>query len=162
MMEQYDQLAPESKVWIYQINRTLSEEETRQMNEHLQQFASQWVSHNRSLQAFARVYHQRFVVLMVDETQAGASGCSIDASVHFLKTLEATFQIHLFDRTTFLYLDEKGTIQQASMTEFQEAYNQGTINDNTLVFDNLVATKNAFEQDWKKPVAKSWHRRFVG
>lgn len=162
MMEHYDQLAPESRVWIYQSNRVLTEEEVAQMNDRLQQFALQWVSHNRALQAFAGVYHNRFIVLMVDETQAGASGCSIDSSVRFLKSIEADFQLHLFDRTTFLYLDKEGSIRQANMNEFQEAYQKGSIDDNTLVFDNLVATKNAFEQDWKKPLAKSWHRRFVG
>ncbi|MBR9919473.1 MAG: hypothetical protein GYB31_01460 [Bacteroidetes bacterium] len=160
-MVSYDTLAPESRVWIYQINRPLSDAETEAMNEKLGTFAQQWVSHNRALKAMAKVWHNRFVVLMVDETQAGASGCSIDSSVRFLQELESEFSVNLFDRTTFTYLTNEGEIRSVDMQGFKAAYDAGDINENTLVFDNLVNTKKAFEQDWQKPVAKSWHRRFI-
>ncbi|MCB0706486.1 MAG: hypothetical protein KDC34_14315 [Saprospiraceae bacterium] len=161
MTDTYDLLAPESRVWIYQINRELTESEVQEMDARLEQFAQQWTSHNQDLSAMAKVWHKRFVVLMVDESKAGASGCSIDSSVRFLQKLETQFGIHLFDRTTFLYLTADGKISAASMDEFKEAFAAGEISENTLVFDNLVNTKKAFEQHWQKPLSKSWHRRFV-
>lgn len=160
-MEHYDLLSPESRVWIYQINRPISEEEESNINKQLTDFAQSWTSHNRDLLAFAKVWHKRFVVLMVDETKAGASGCSIDSSVRFLQQLESAFNINLFDRTTFLYLSPEGQIESAQMTDFKEAYEAGKVTDNTLVFDNLVSTKESFEQSWQKPLQKSWHRRFI-
>lgn len=37
------------------------------------------------------VMYNRFVVLMADESEVGVSGCSMDASVHFIKGLAAEF-----------------------------------------------------------------------
>ncbi|NJK83017.1 MAG: hypothetical protein HC912_03570, partial [Saprospiraceae bacterium] len=102
-MNQYESLSAQSKVWIYQASRPFTEQEVMEANHYLLQFAENWVSHNRALKSFAHIYHQQFIVLMVDETQAGASGCSIDSSVHFLQRLAAHFQMDLFDRMTFAY-----------------------------------------------------------
>ena len=102
----------------------------------------------------------RFILLAVDEGQADASGCSIDKSVHFLKQLEAQLDIDLFDRMTFAWKDDSG-VKTASSEEFAQLYRAGKIGDDTLVFDNLVKTKAELEENWLKPLNKSWHRRFV-
>ncbi|MEL6720198.1 MAG: hypothetical protein AAFP82_15915, partial [Bacteroidota bacterium] len=130
------------------------------VRQYLQQFATQWVSHNRALRSFADLFHHQFIVLMVDESQAGASGCSIDASVHFLQQLQAKFNVNLFDRMTFAY-KEGEEVKTAHRSEFKELYQAGKISDETLVFDNLVNTKGAFEEQWVKPLGKSWHKRMV-
>ena len=156
----YQSLSPASRVWIYQANTTLNDAQTTAINSHLQQFARQWTAHNQALKAFAAVFHNRYIVLMVDETQAGASGCSIDKSVHFIQALEREYNIQLFDRMTFTYRDNNG-IQAASREAFAVKYAQGTINDDTIVFDNLVKTKAEFESSWEKKLSESWHKRMV-
>jgi hypothetical protein len=103
----------------------------------------------------------RFVVLMVDESQAGASGCSIDKSVYFVQGVEQAFGVKMFDRMLFAYQNEAGEVKTASSIEFDQLYKNGLINDETLVFDNLVKTKADFEGKWLKPLKDSWHARFV-
>ncbi|MEM8524272.1 MAG: hypothetical protein AAGG68_06500 [Bacteroidota bacterium] len=159
-MTVYDTLLDTSRVWIYQSNRPFTDKELLEVRQYLQQFATQWVSHNRALRAFAEVYHNQFIVLIVDESQAGASGCSIDASVHFLQQLQAKFDVNLFDRMTFAY-QENGEVKTAHRSEFKQLYQAGKISDETLVFDNLVNTKGAFEKQWVKPLGESWHRKMV-
>jgi len=75
-----------SRVWIYQSKTAFSETDVTEIRGHIAAFTQQWASHNRALQATGDVLHGRFIVLMVDESQAGASGCSIDSSVHFVNT----------------------------------------------------------------------------
>ena len=52
-------------------------------------------------------------------------------------------------------------IETCSMQEFQELANSGVINEQTLVFNNLVNTKKEFESNWLIPLGKSWHKRML-
>lgn len=153
-------LSSSSRVWIYQANPAFAEKDLSELQAILNQFAAQWVSHSRQLQAVAEVRYGRFIVLMVDESQAGASGCSIDSSVRFMKQLEQKYKVDLFDRMIFAY-QQKGKVLTADRDTFAKLYQQNVIDDNTLVFDNLVNTKADLEQKWLKPLHESWHMRMV-
>ncbi len=157
----YQQLSDDSRVWIYQSNRPLTEKETTYVNDQLADFTQRWTSHNRDLKAFGTVFHNRFVVLMVDETQAGASGCSIDSSVHFLQQLQQHLGVDLFDRMTFAWTDQHGQIRTASRDNFARLYRDGQLGDETPVFDHLVKTKKQFREQWIRPLKESWHARMV-
>ncbi len=159
-MTQYDLLPNETRVWIYQANRSFSASEVEQLRPVISRFATQWVSHNQQLRAFGDIFYNQFIVLMVDESQAGASGCSIDKSVYFIKELENTLQIDLFDRLSFTYKDGN-EVKIAQRDDFARLFNEGKINDETLVFDNLVKTKKEFDETWLKPLKESWHKRMV-
>lgn len=149
-----------SRVWIYQAQQAFSAELSAEIQQQVQAFAQQWVSHNRALRASGEVLYDQFIVLMVDESQAGASGCSIDKSVHFMQALEAKYGINLFDRMTFTYKDGD-QVMTAPREQFARLYAEGKINDETLVFDNLIKTKGEFSNKWIKSLGHSWHKRMV-
>lgn len=159
-MNNFEQFPLETRVWIYQADKPFSTETVPALRTVVNQFAQNWVSHNRQLRAHGDVLHDRFILLAVDEGQADASGCSIDKSVHFLKQVEQQLGVELFDRMTFAWM-EGNTVRTASSEEFSQLYRDGKISDETLVFDNLVKTKGELEENWLKPLNKSWHRRFV-
>ncbi|MCB0611377.1 MAG: hypothetical protein H6562_12915 [Lewinellaceae bacterium] len=149
-----------ARVWIYQADRPFNPEETPAVRQKIKRFADEWVSHNRQLQAEAELYHDRFIVLIVDESHAGASGCSIDSSVRFLRGLEAEYGVDLFDRMTFAY-QQGSDVKTAGREQFAELYASGAINDQTPVFDNLVNNLGDFRHQWVKPLGESWHKRMV-
>ena len=159
-MTDFQTLPANTRVWVYQSNRPFRTEDVPQLKENVDRFAQNWVSHDRSLRAHGDVLHNQFVVLMVDETQADASGCSIDKSVHFLKQIEQAYGVDLFDRMTFTWMDSH-EVRTAESSEFARLYHEGKITGDTLVFDNLVKTKGELEEKWLKPLNESWHRRFV-
>jgi hypothetical protein len=72
--------SPDSKVWIYQSNRVFTEAENKLILDKATSFISDWTAHGKLLKASINSYYNRFLVLMVDETQANASGCGIDKS----------------------------------------------------------------------------------
>lgn len=156
----YEALPASTRVWIYQSNSPFAEKDIKQIKSYIDQFARSWVSHNQQLSAYGDLLHDRFVILMVDESQAGASGCSIDKSVAFLKALQTEFGVDLFDRMRFSYLEDQ-EVQTVSRDEFARLYQEGLINDETPVFDPLVNTKGDFEENWIRPLGESWHRRMV-
>jgi hypothetical protein len=154
------ELAPEARVWIYQAHEPFPKEKVSELNQQVAQFAKQWVSHNHQLLAGGTVMHDRFLVLAVDESQAGASGCSIDSSVKFIKQVGAHYQRDLFDRLRFSY-EKDGEVHTVSKEEFAALYEQGAINDDTIVFDPLVKTVGELGAAFRKPLKDSWHARFV-
>ncbi|MFZ4561382.1 MAG: hypothetical protein ACOYOD_14400 [Saprospiraceae bacterium] len=159
-MTAMQQFPDHARVWVYQSNRPFSQEEIEGLNQQLGHFARQWVSHNQLLKASAQVVHDRFIVLMVDEGQVGAGGCSIDRSVAFLKSLQAEYGMDLFDRMLFSYRDGENIVT-LSRDAFAKRYQEGAIHDETVVFDPLISDKASFDRAFAKPLSESWMKRMV-
>jgi hypothetical protein len=149
-----------ARVWVYQSSRALAAEEIASIERALGVFVRQWTSHNAQLRAAGEVRHGRFIILAVDERQAGASGCSIDQSVAFMKSLQASLGIDLFDRMCFTYL-EGDEVRSAGRETFSALFARGDINDSTLVFDTLVDTAGRLQEEFIKPLGQSWHKRLI-
>ena len=146
----------QSRVWIYQSDRELYEDEVKQLHEILNKFAAEWTAHNHQLKAKAEIRYNRFLILIVDENQAGASGCSIDKSVNFIKRLEQEFKINLLDRFNLAYREGEKVLS-APRDEFEELLRSGKINSNTIVYNNLVQNLEQLETKWEVPFKDSWH-----
>jgi hypothetical protein len=159
-MTDYKTLHPSSRVWIYQSNKELSGETVDFLKIEIANFVSQWTAHNHALKAWGDLLENRFIVLMVDESQAGASGCSIDKSVAFVKYCADKLALDFFDRFNFAYRKD-AKLYTADRTEFENLYRKGELNDSTIVYNNLVQTKAEFEEKWQIALGESWHRNFV-
>lgn len=151
--------SPDSKVWVYVSNRLLSEAEAAQAQQYLDQFCRQWTAHNQALKATAEVFERQFVILMVDETQAGASGCSIDKSVHFLENLGDNLGVDFFERMRFAWINEQAQMQFANRAELTQSVQNAAIQDNTLMVNTLVQSKQDLQHKWLIPFHQSWHKR---
>jgi hypothetical protein len=145
-----------SRVWIYQSDRKLTDAEALQAQVLLDNFTHSWTAHNNQLLAKAEIRYNRFLILFVDESQAGASGCSIDKSVNFMKQLEQQFGINLFDRFNLAYRDGEEIIS-VPRHQFEELLKAGKINTETIVFNNLAQNIAELQTKWEVPFKDSWH-----
>ncbi|MDB5156875.1 MAG: transporter ATPase [Mucilaginibacter sp.] len=150
------QFSENSRVWIYQSDKKLADDIVQQIQQRLNSFTAEWTAHNNQLKARGEIRYNRFLILIVDETQAGASGCSIDKSVNFMKRLEQEFNINLFDRFNMAYRDA-GEVLSLPRHGFEELLKQGSINTNTIVYNNLVQNLSELETKWEVPFKDSWH-----
>ncbi|HTH81848.1 MAG TPA: hypothetical protein VL490_02860 [Mucilaginibacter sp.] len=150
------QFSENSRVWIYQSDKKLTDGQVQQLQQRLNAFAAEWTAHNNQLKAKAEIRYNRFLILIVDESQAGASGCSIDKSVHFMQRLEQEFGINLFDRFNLAYRDGEEVLS-LPRHGFEDLLKQGSINTQTIVFNNLVQNLNELENKWEVPFKDSWH-----
>ena len=121
----------ESRVWIYQADRPFDEDDIQKINDEIDRFCEQWTSHNRDLRALGGVMHDQFIVLVVDETQASTSRCSIDKSVAFVKSLEHKYNRKLLERDKVAWLDENEQIHTIPLAGLKQAVKDGTIRMNT-------------------------------
>ncbi|HTD39535.1 MAG TPA: hypothetical protein VK671_02865 [Mucilaginibacter sp.] len=150
------QFSEHSRVWIYQSDKELYDEQVKQLHEILNNFTAEWTAHNHQLKAKAEIRYNRFLILIVDESQAGASGCSIDKSVNFMKRIEQQFGINLFDRFNLAYREGKKVLS-TPRHNFEELLKTGKINTDTIVFNNLVQDLKQLDTKWEVPFKDSWH-----
>jgi hypothetical protein len=146
---------PSSRVWIYQSNRIFGLMEALSIEKILQDFTGQWMAHGEAVKGFGTLFFGQFLILMADETQTGVSGCSTDSSVRLVKEIEAQFKVSLFDRQLLAFV-VKDKIQLLPLQQLQHAIDHQFISGETLYFNNLAATKEAFENEWIIPVKESW------
>lgn len=159
-MVTYKELSPNSKVWVYQSSRSFTATEAIEIQEQVNNFVQHWAAHGKGLRAFGKVYYQQFVVLVVEESTAKASGCSIDSSVHFLKSLGQKYKTTFFDRLLIAFWKGDKVITTTRLG-FQELIAKGEVTDETIVFNNMVQTKADLESSWQIPLSASWHKQLV-
>jgi len=151
-------ISDNSRVWIYQANRILTEEEVLSILQMLNNFTAEWLAHGHALAAIGEVLHHQFIILSVDEEIAGATGCSIDKSVNLMKEIEQKFNLNLFDRFRIAFRQNEEVIN-CSREEFEIMIKNGIVNENTLVFNNLINNRNELQTSWEIPLKDSWHAR---
>lgn len=144
-----------SRVWVYQSSRPFSEQQALEIDEQLLQFYTQWQAHGAPVKGWAKLLFNRFIVIMADETHVEVSGCSTDSSVRVIKSIERQYEANLFDRLsiTFLIKDKPEVLP---MNQVQYAIDKGYINGDTLLFNNLVATKADLMKNWLQLLQFSW------
>lgn len=150
------QFSENSRVWVYQSDKKLTDEVVQQIQQQLNSFTAEWTAHNNQLKAKAEIRYNRFLILIVDETQAGASGCSIDKSVRFMQNLEREFNINLFDRFNLAY-KQADEVLSLPRHGFEDLLKLGSINTNTIVYNNLVQNLTELQTKWEVPFKDSWH-----
>jgi hypothetical protein len=153
--------SPDSRVWVYVADRRLNEAESKLVQDRISQFTKQWTAHNAALQAAAEVFDRHAIILMVDETKAGASGCSIDKSVHFLEALGQDLGVDFFDRMRFGWVDDLGVMHWSRMPDFAKMVGENRISPDTPVLNTLAQTKKDLEERWQVPFMSSWQKRLV-
>lgn len=160
MFVPFETLPSEARVWVYQSSRPFSPGEMRIVEDQLHQFTNEWSVHGMPLNTSFKVEYNQFIILAADESHQNASGCSIDGSVRTLKSVEQTIGVQLFDRNLVAFKQGE-EVMTISLKEIKEKFTDGTLNENSLTFNNLVSTRSAFEAEWLLPVKQTWLKRYM-
>jgi hypothetical protein len=161
MLVPFESLSDNSRVWIYQANRRLSDAEVTRLESSLKSFCAQWTAHGEPLKTGFRIEHNQFVVLCADEDYHAPSGCSIDTSVRTLKEFQAGIGADFFDRTLVAFLVE-GHVAMAKLSELPGKFKSSVLGAATITFNNLTPSKGDFLRSWRVPVEKTWLAKYLG
>lgn len=160
MLVPFENLPDSSRVWIYQANRSFTTEELEEIQSRLDQFVTKWTAHGADLQAGYLIKYKRFIILALDQEMNAATGCSIDASVHFIQQLEQEYNVDLLDKMNVSYKQGE-FIAYKNLSDFRKMAKEKAVSPKTIVFNNLVNNKAEFLSDWEVPASESWHKRFL-
>ncbi len=158
MFVPFEDLATDARIWIYQSSRPLSEAEQRNVDLQGREFIEQWAAHGQPLKASIKTFYSHFVVVGVDEHTHLPSGCSIDQSVAFIRSLESLMGVDFFDRTKVSVFHDN-SVMLKDLSEIKSMIKDGKMAENTLIFDNLIQSKGSMDQ-WIKPIRRSWLGRY--
>ena len=125
-LETFEGFAPNSRTWVYQASRNLTDAEAAEVKQVACTFAADWKSHGAPLKAAADVLYDRFLVMMVNEDAGSASGCSIDSSVAQVRSIGQKLNIDLFDRMTLAYLNSENELETVHANRVSEAFDMVT------------------------------------
>ncbi|WP_299159618.1 ABC transporter ATPase [uncultured Tenacibaculum sp.] len=160
MFTEYNNLPDNSRVWIYQADREFTVEEIEYICAKAILFIDNWTRHGDDLKGSFTIKYNQFLVFAVDEGFNNVSGCSIDASVRFVQELEKELKVDLMNKMNVTF-KSGDNINVVKLPEFQQFVKEQKITSETVVFNNMVSTKEDFETKWEVTADKSWHKRFL-
>ena len=137
MFVDYSELPDSSRVWVYQSDREFTTDEIDFITSKAIGFIEQWTRHGKDLKGSFTIKYNQFLVLAVDEGFMNVSGCSIDASVHFVQQLEEFLKVDMMNKMNISFKDGDH-INIVKMNAFKEYAEQNKINSNTVVFNNMI------------------------
>lgn len=160
MLSAIDTLPENARVWIYQSDTKLTDEQVVKATQDLTTFLEAWTAHGAALKAGFEIKYNRFITIALDQSQAAASGCSIDSQVRFIQALQAELGVDLLDKMNVTYY-QNDRIHYKPLTDFKKMIKDGAVGKNTVVFNNLVTNLGEYKEHWEVPAKDSWHSRFL-
>jgi len=160
MYVDFSLLPDTSRVWVYQADRSLTDDEVQEIKQQLMPFTQNWKRHGDDLKASFQIKYHQFIILAVDENFNNVSGCSIDASVHIIQELQKKLEVDLLNKMNVTFKDGDN-VNIVSLAVFKEFAKLDKITSNTLVFNNMIASKAELEASWEVKAGESWHAKFL-
>ena len=160
MLVDFSKLPDTSKIWIYQSSRKFYPEEIKEITEQTEDFLSSWKDQDTPIIASYKIIYDRFLIFAVDQTLETISVAAIDDSVGFIFSLQHTYKVELLDKLNVSFKQGE-FVQYKDLKEFQKLVKKKAVSEKTIVFNNLINTKEELENNWEIPLTESWHNRFL-
>lgn len=160
MYTDFKLLPDTARIWVYLSDQTFSTEQAAELQEKLLHFCSHWKHHGEDLKSSFLMKYNRFIILAVDESYHEISGCAINKSIKLVQDFEQKFGLELMNRLNIAYSTEN-ELNVVDLQTFKMFAENKKIDSNTLVYNNLVTTKAAFDKEWEVPASQSWHARYL-
>jgi hypothetical protein len=154
---QIDDLPNNARTWVFGADRPLDQSATNLLLHEVDRFLSQWHAHGAPLTSARDWKYGRFLTVAVDQSTAGASGCSIDGLFRSLKALEPRLGASLVPSGVVFFRGRKGAIECVDRERFTALSAEGKIHPDTHVFDPTVTTLGEWRARFELEAAQSWH-----
>mgnify|MGYP000545460735 FL=1 len=160
MFVDFESLPENAKVWVYPSSRKFYPNEISEVETRLKKFVETWKSDDTNFKASYRFLYNRFLILIADDKNAPLTNTDIDTSVSFILELQKEYDIELLDRMNVCFKQGK-YVQYKELKDFKKLLKNRTITAKTIIFNNLITTKQELENFWEIPIEESWYKRFL-
>ena len=158
----FDSLPGDARVWVFGAANELTAPASNRLLAAVDEFLAQWNAHGSPLRCGREWREDRFLAIGVDQSTAGASGCSIDGLFRTLARLEPELGTSLLGGSRVYYRGDDGRVNAATRKAFGELAREGRIGPDTPTFDTSITTASAWRQEFERPVRESWHAQLIG
>jgi len=158
----FENLPDASRIWVFGSDKPLTEEGTTALLDGVDAYLADWKAHGAPLTVASQFRDKRFLVVGVDQSTAGATGCSIDGLFRVLQGLEKQVGASVVGGGRVFYRAQAGTVQSTSRDEIPALVSSGAISKDTVVFDPSITDLGAFRAGFEKRATESWIRELAG
>ncbi len=152
-----ENLPDNARVWVFGADKSLDPQATDLLLSEVDRFLSQWNAHGSPLTVGREWSYGRFLTVAVDQSTAGASGCSIDGLFRTLKGLGSKLGASLVTSGVVFFRGSKDAIQCTERERFTALSAEGAVKPETRVFDPTVTTLGEWRARFELDAAQSWH-----
>jgi hypothetical protein len=145
----FEQLPDQSRVWVYQANRRLMANEIEQISSFLTYEMNAWAAHGAPLN----------VIVAVNEDVNQASGCSIDASTRWFKSLGDLLQVDFFDRQIARIQGEQ--ISLIPITSIKDFILSAHLLEEDFIIPPQTSDLRQYRNQWLQTVRESWLKKYL-
>jgi hypothetical protein len=160
MLVEFNQLPNHARFWMFTSNRFLTQEEIVSLNNELSLFIQKWTAHKQDLNASFSLIDDAILVVGVDESQTGASGCSIDSMTKEITRLAQQMNIDWLNRFSIIIKSSEGN-SAINANELKQLFSDGKINELTLVSNSLLSNFGEVKTHLYKPIKDTWMNRYL-
>jgi hypothetical protein len=153
----FEELPDTSRVWVFGSDRTIEPKKVDLLLEEVDKFLATWNAHGSPLTVGRSWKHDRFLTIAVDQSTAGASGCSIDGLFRTLKKLEPKLGASLVTSGVVFFRGESGEIMCSPRDRFAELGAERKVSASTEVFDPTVTSLGEWRARFELKAGESWH-----
>lgn len=161
MNELFPNIALSARLFVYTADETLSVNELSSFSNDLNNFISAWKAHGTHLNSSFMFIANRVLLIVVDEEDQTATGCSIDSLNRFLQNSSQNW----FTRNWVLHKsNSKELNSQWTATDLQEFHSKcksGEISLEEYVLNTTVLTLADARQNLIQTVSESWHSQML-
>ena len=155
----FEQLPDQSRVWVYQANRPLKGEEIEQIKSFLMNEMNAWAAHGAPLNASFEIRFNQVVIVAVNEDVNQASGCSIDASTRWFKSLGELLQVDFFDRQIASIQGER--ILLIPITSIKDFILSANLSEEDFIIPPQTSDLGHYRTQWLQMVRESWLKKYL-
>ncbi len=156
----FQSLPDDARLWVFAASEQLTREQGDALLARVDDFLARWAAHGAPVVGARDLVHDRFLFVAADERATGVSGCSTDTLYHTLGDAERDLGVALRDPSLVFYRDAQGEVRAVTRAEFRRLAQAGEMGEETVVFDNTVATVGDLRAGkWERPFRDAWHAR---
>ena len=154
MVVDFNTTSDQSRIWIYAAEQKLTNEQENHILKSISNHLQNWEAHKVPLTAGVTILENHFIIIALDETKNGASGCSIDTLQNTIQELENELSISLLNRlNVFCKIRE----EIKCIPTFRL---KNEIDEDTLFYDLTIQKKSEL-QSYLKPISEGWCAHLV-
>ena len=150
-------LPDDARLWVFAAADPLTGEGAERLLAEVDRFLDGWAAHGAPLRAGREWRDDRFLAVAVDQSTAGASGCSIDGLFRAFQRLEPELGTSLLGGGRVFWRSADGTVRAADRPRFAAAAREGAVGAGTPVFDTSVTTAGDWRARFERPAGEAWH-----
>lgn len=157
----FESLPDHARVWVFGLSAPLAADGSAELLRHVDDYLAGWSAHGEPLTCARDWRDERFLVIGVDQSQAGASGCSIDALFRILQGVERSLGATLLSGGRVFYRDAVGAVQCVDRATYAARAREGLVGADTPVFDTTLTSAGDYRARFERAASASWHAQLV-